>query len=116
MRHSSGGRANMKALVAASGVYSRFDCLAVDGFWLALELVEPAGHPAPRRNALALLGVLARLLAVLAADRERQGPQALLGDLLAALEAVAVGPVLEPRERLVDLVQRLGLHLDEREL
>ena len=59
---------------------------------------------------------LPRLLAVLAADRERQRAQALLRDLLTALEAVAVGPLLQTRERLVDLVERLGLHLDEREL
>ena len=46
---------------------------------------------------LALLGDLPGLFAVLAADRERQRPQALLGDFLAALEAVAVVALLEPR-------------------
>ena len=72
---------------------------------------------APRGElTLALLGDLARLFAVLAADRERQRPQPLLGDFLAALEAVAVVALLEPRERVVDLVERLRLHLDEREL
>ena len=74
---------------------------------------------APRRcgdDALALLGDLARLFAILAADRERQGPQAALGDLFAALEAVAEGVLLETAQRLLDLVERLGLHLDQREL
>src|SRR5262249_5304939 len=33
-----------------------------------------------------------------------------------AFEAVAVIALLEPRERVVNLVQCLGLHLDEREL
>src|SRR5688500_8536299 len=68
------------------------------------------------QHTLALLHVLARLLAVLAADRERQRPQAPLRDLLAALEAVAERPFLEAVKRLFDLVQRLRLHLDEREL
>ena len=45
-------------------------------------------------SALALLGVLARLFAVLAADGEGQRPEPLLGDLLAALEAVAVRALL----------------------
>ena len=41
---------------------------------------------------------------------------ALLGDLVAALEAVAERAFVEARERLVDLVQGLGFHLDERKL
>src|SRR5262245_3168055 len=65
---------------------------------------------------LAPLGVLALLLAVLAADRERQCAQSLLGDLLTALETVPVVTVIEPVERIVDLVERLRLHLDERKL
>src|SRR5204863_3665387 len=56
------------------------------------------------------------LLAVLAADSERQRTKALLSDFLAALEAVAVVVLLQPRQRIVDLVERLGLHLDESEL
>ena len=63
-----------------------------------LHVEEQRRCAAPRRQlALALLGVLARFLAVLAADRERQRAQALLGDFLAALEAVAVVALLEPR-------------------
>src|SRR5207237_9852677 len=78
---------------------------------------EERGRPAlAREHALALLGGLARLFAVLAANRERQRTQPRLGDFVAALEAVAVGPFLQTTERLVDLVERLRLHLDEREL
>src|SRR5437588_8799088 len=47
---------------------------------------------------LAPLGDFASLLAVLAADREGQRAQTLLGDFLAALEAVAVGVLLEADE------------------
>src|SRR5690349_18794887 len=65
---------------------------------------------------LALFGLLARLLAILAAHREWQRAQPLLGDLFAAFETVSVVAVLEPGERVVHLVQRLGLHLNEREL
>ena len=67
-------------------------------------------------HALALLGRFPRLFAILAANRERQRPQPRLGDFLAALEAVAVGAFVQPPERLVDLVERLRLHLDEGEL
>ena len=73
----------------------------------------------PRRAAICrwrCSATLARLLAVLAADREGQRPEPLLGDLFAALEAVAVVALFEPRQRVVDLVQRLRLHLDQREL
>ena len=52
----------------------------------------PLGH-----QPLAMDRVLARLLAVLAPDRKRQGPQPRLGDLLAALEADAVRPFFQPR-------------------
>src|SRR5262245_49639861 len=65
--------------------------------------------------ALATLDVLAPLLAVLAADRERKSAQTLLGDFLAAFKAVAVVALLEASDRVVDLVERLRLHLDERE-
>ena len=58
----------------------------------------------------------ARLFAVLAADGEGQRPQARLADVLAALEAAPVGALLEALQRFVDALQRLGLHLDEREL
>ena len=73
---------------------------------------------APRRCAiaLALLRDFARLFAVLAADRERQRAQPALGDFLAALEAVAERALFETAERLLDLVERLRLHLDEGEL
>src|SRR5207249_6835245 len=64
---------------------------------------------------LALLRVLPGFFAILAANRERQRPQPLLADFLAAVEAVAVGAVLEARERVDDLIERLRLHLHERE-
>src|SRR3954470_13833233 len=71
---------------------------------------------ASRPLALALFGNLTRLLTILAADSEGQRAKALLGDFLAALEAVAVVALLEADQGVVDLVERLGLHLDEREL
>src|SRR5262245_21643353 len=52
--------------------------------------------PALRHQAVALELHLASLLAVLAANREGQRPQSLLVDLVAALEAVAVGALFEP--------------------
>src|SRR5437899_6175326 len=77
---------------------------------------EGAAAAAGVELTLTLLGVLPGFFAILAADGEGQRPQALLADLLAALEAVPVGALLEAPEGVVDLVQRLGLHLDEREL
>src|SRR4029450_3334515 len=65
---------------------------------------------------LALLGNLAGLLAVLAADGERQGAQPALRDFLTALEAVPEGAFLQPAEGLFDLRERFRLHLDEGEL
>ena len=59
--------------------------------------------PGAAARALALRGLLPRLLAILAADRERQRAQPRLGDLVAALEAVAVVALFQPRQRLVDL-------------
>src|SRR2546430_13593243 len=80
--------------------------------------VEEERRPAAalRQQPLPLLGVLLGLLAVLAADGEGEGPEALLGDFLAAVEAVAVVALLEPGERVVYLVQGLRLHLDQRKL
>src|SRR5450759_5491019 len=66
-------------------------------------------------QAITLLFDLARFLAVLAADREGQRAEPALADFLAALEAVPVGRLFEPPEGLVDLAERFGLHLDERE-
>src|SRR2546423_674396 len=77
---------------------------------------ERAGAAALGHLALALLRVLARFLAILAAHREGQRAQTLLRDFLAAVEAVTVVPVLEPRKGVVDFIERLRLHLDEREL
>src|SRR6266849_5939045 len=76
-----------------------------------LHVHEQAAGATPRGElTLALLGDLAGLFAILAPHRERQRAQPLLGDLLAALEAVAIGALLQARERVVDLVERLGLH------
>src|SRR5438034_6299186 len=83
----------------------------------SLHIEEERRRPAAlRQQPLPLLGVLLGLLAVLAPDGEGEGPEALLGDFLAAVEAVAVVALLEPRECVVDLVQRLRLHLDQRKL
>src|SRR6516225_5641060 len=83
-----------------------------------------AGHVHEKRGPTATLlpdlfalgRCFASLFAVLAADRERQRAQARLGDFLAAFETVAVNAFLETTECLVDLVQRLCLHLDQGEL
>src|SRR6187455_168953 len=61
----------------------------------------------------ALLGQLPRFLTVLATDREGQRPEASFRNLLTALEAVPVSPLIEAGECLLNLVQRLGLHLDQ---
>src|SRR2546425_5325459 len=85
------------------------------GSWLHVE--EQRRSTAPLRHlALPLLGDLLGLLAVLAADGERQRAEPLLGDLLATIEAVAVVALLEAHERVVDLVERLRLHLHQGEL
>src|SRR5439155_22655709 len=82
-----------------------------------LHVEEERRGAAPGRHLpLALLGDFARLFAVLAANGEGQRPQALLGDLFAALETIAVIALFQTRQRVIDLVERLGLHLDEREL
>src|SRR5438105_10394344 len=65
---------------------------------------------------LTLLDGFLGLFAVLTANRERQRPETLFSDFLGTLEAVAVRALLEAGERVVDLIERLGLHLDEREL
>src|SRR5262245_17037429 len=75
-----------------------------------------SGPAAGVELALSLLSVLAGLFAILAADRERQSSQTLLGDFLTAVEAVAVVPLLETLQRVVDLVQGFGLHLHQGEL
>src|SRR5438034_3423999 len=77
---------------------------------------ERRGAAALRQLALALFGDLPGLFTVLAAHGEGERAQPLLGDLFAAVEAVAVVALLEPPQRVVDLVERLRLHLDEREL
>src|SRR5215471_9245264 len=56
------------------------------------------GAAAALRLTLFLLGGLACLFAVLAADRERQRAETLLGNLLAALVAETVVATLETRE------------------
>src|SRR5215470_9169213 len=66
--------------------------------------------------ALTPLDVLATLLAVLASDGEGQRAQPLLGDFVAAFEAVAVVTMLEARNGVLDLGERFRLHLDEGKL
>ena len=66
--------------------------------------------------ALTLLGRLTSFFAILATHREGKGSQAPFGDLVAALETVAVGVFVEPSQCHVDLVQRFRFHLDQREL
>src|SRR4249919_3595920 len=60
---------------------------------LSLHIDEERGvATALRYRLFALLHGFAGFLAILAANRERQGPQPALGDLLAALETVADVP------------------------
>src|SRR4051812_48558393 len=83
----------------------------------SLDVEEQRRGAAPSgKLPLTVLGILAGLFAILAADRERQRAEALLANLFAAIEAVAVIALLEAEQRVVDLVERLGLHLNEREL
>src|SRR4051812_25284739 len=82
-----------------------------------LHVQEERARAPPRSElTLALLGGLPRFFAVLAADRKRQRPQPLLRNFLAAVEAVAVVPLVEAHEGVVHLVEGFRLHLDEREL
>src|SRR5262245_45714837 len=83
-----------------------------------------AGHVEEERRAVALLrhrllalgSHLARFFAFLAAHRERQSPETLLRDFSTAVGTVSVGTFLETSQRVVDLRERFGLHLDQRKL
>src|SRR5580765_1631164 len=91
--------------------------VAGSGLSLAGHVHEKRGPTAARLpDALALGSHFTGLFTVLASHREGQRAQPRLADLLAALEAVAVEAFLQPAQRLVDLVERLGLHLDQGEL
>ena len=67
-------------------------------------------------DALSPLDRLTSLFTVLAADRKRKGPEACLGDLVAAFQTVAVRAFSEPTKRRVDLLQRFRLHLEQRKV
>src|SRR5687768_15867673 len=82
----------------------------------ALHVEEKGGRTAALDQTLALLRDLASLLAVLAADRERQRAKAALRDFLAALEAVTEGALFEAAKRFLDLREGLRFHLNQREL
>ena len=69
-----------------------------------------------RQHSCTLLSALPGLFTVLAAHSKRQGAEPRLGDLITALETIAVRISFEPPKRLVDLVERLGLHLNQRKL
>src|SRR3954468_13537040 len=82
-----------------------------------LHIEEQRARAAARvQLTFALFDAFPGLFAILAPDRERQGSQTLFGDFLATIEAVAVAALLQPDQRVVDLVEGLGLHLDEGEL
>src|SRR6195256_5615377 len=81
-----------------------------------LHVEEEGARSAARQLTLALLRVLPRLLAILATNREWQRAETLFGDLLAAVEAVAVVALLQTRQRVGDLVERFGFHLYQGEL
>ena len=65
-------------------------------------------------DTLTLLGRLTSFFAIPATHGEWKGPEAMPGDLRAALDTVPVVPSLESPQCRVDLVERLGLHLDQR--
>ena len=71
---------------------------------LPLHVEEERRGPAACLQPLRLLSQLACLLAVLAAQRERQRAQTTLGDFVGALEAVAEGALVQTAERLLNLV------------
>ena len=107
----------LRPVQSPSSVADRQSSVAGRQSGLALHVDEQRRRAtALRHQTLALLRDLACLLAILAADGERQRAQTTLGDLLAALEAVPEGPFLEASESLLDLVERLRLHLDQGEL
>src|SRR5579864_3159565 len=80
-----------------------------------VQVQQEARRPALRQLSLPAFGQLTRLFAVLAPDGERQGPEPALRDLVAALEAVTVGPFVESRQRFLDFVACLRFHLDQRQ-
>src|SRR2546428_7508479 len=74
------------------------------------------GQGAKDRVLLLRRARLLPLLAVAAQHRERQRLEPRLRDVPAALRAGAVGPGVEPVERLVDAAERVRLHLHQGEL
>lgn len=78
--------------------------------------VEEEGCDAGATASDAVVSVLPGFLAVLAAERERQRAQTYFADLAVALETAPVGAIVEAAKRLVDLVECLRLHLDERKI
>src|SRR5204863_2324413 len=111
---SSTSRGSSRSLMMR-GRAARMRGAAIDGLSIRHVEEERGRSALAREHALALFGGFTRLFAILAANGKRQRPQSRLGDFVAALEAVAVRPVVQPAERLVDLVERLRFHLDERE-
>src|SRR6188474_1985430 len=84
---------------------------------LSLHVDEERRIPATLgHQPLTLLLGLALLLAILAADRERQGAKTPFRDFFAALEAIPERPLFQTAQGFLDLVERLRLHLDQGEL
>ena len=69
-----------------------------------------------RHDPLPTLSGFTVFFAASASHRERKGPQARFGDILAALQAAAITSFLESLKRQPYLVQCFRLHLDECEL
>src|SRR5688572_12359923 len=97
---------------AAGGACSIEQLDGADG---SAQVEQEPRRTALREMALALFGDFAGFFAVLASDCKWQRPQPPLRDLVAALEAVSVGALGQPAQRLFDLVKRLRLHLNESE-
>src|SRR3954453_13313458 len=82
-----------------------------------LHIKKERGGAATRRHlTFTLLSHFPRLFTVLAADGEGKRTETLFRDFFSTLEAVAVVALFQADQRVVDLVQRFRLHLDEGEL
>jgi len=68
------------------------------------------------RHALTPIGRLTSFFTIPAPHCERKCAEARFGDLVAALEALTVGAIIETAERQVDLVQCFRFQLEQREL
>ncbi len=77
---------------------------------------ELSCQTAQSRLRFAFRGGFPRDLTGRASGRGRQGLETSLGDVAAALDALPVGAAVELRQRLVDLLEQLGMYRQQREV